>query len=89
MKNDQLARRVRALEAEVEALQKMFANTARNGKKKGDLNSWKATAGMFANDPWFEEVVRLGREYRESLRPGKKKTNGKKPMGKPVRRVGS
>jgi hypothetical protein len=25
--------------------------------------------GAFANDPDFEEAMRLGREYRESLRP--------------------
>ena len=30
---------------------------------------WREDAGRFANDPEFEEIVRLGREYRESLRP--------------------
>jgi hypothetical protein len=30
-------------------------------------------AGRFANDPIFDEMVRLGREYRESLRPGRGK----------------
>jgi hypothetical protein len=27
-------------------------------------------AGHFANDPAFDEIVRLGREYRQSLHPG-------------------
>ena len=28
---------------------------------------WREDAGRFANDPEFEEIVRLGREYRDSL----------------------
>ena len=35
--------------------------------------------GAFANDPDFEEAMRLGREYRESLRP--------KARRKPVRKT--
>ena len=31
----------------------------------GGSESW----GAFADDPEFEEAIRLGREYRESLRP--------------------
>ena len=51
---------------------------------------WRDDAGAFANDPGFEEMVRLGREYRESLRPGrrkkvkkgrKKRVKGKKDAG--------
>jgi hypothetical protein len=75
MNNDELTRRLRALEAEVEEIREQVAVSQRE-KKKGDLNSWRATAGMFAGDPWFEDVVRLGREYRESLRPGRKKADG-------------
>ena len=30
---------------------------------------WRTTSGRFANDPDFEEIVALGRAYRESLRP--------------------
>jgi hypothetical protein len=29
---------------------------------------WESTIGMSANDPGFDEMVRLGAEYRESLR---------------------
>jgi hypothetical protein len=30
---------------------------------------WKKIVGVYQNDPEFEEAMRLGREYRESLRP--------------------
>ena len=30
---------------------------------------WKKIVGVYKNDPEFEEAERLGREYRESLRP--------------------
>ena len=30
---------------------------------------WDKVFGVFANSEGFEEAVRLGREYRESLRP--------------------
>jgi hypothetical protein len=29
---------------------------------------WKRIVGVFSDDPEFEEAMRLGREYRESLR---------------------
>jgi hypothetical protein len=53
--------RVAALEAEVARL-----------KEKLDVDSrpWtEAIAGSFANEPAFDEAMRLGRKYRESLRP--------------------
>jgi hypothetical protein len=30
---------------------------------------WKRIVGVFQDDPEFEEAMRLGRAYRESLRP--------------------
>jgi hypothetical protein len=40
---------------------------------------WVTQAGIFENDPVFDEIVQLGREYRQSLRPnGKKLKRGKK-----------
>jgi hypothetical protein len=30
---------------------------------------WKQIVGVFMDDPEFDEAMRLGREYRESLRP--------------------
>lgn len=30
---------------------------------------WKKIVGVYKDDPEFDEAMRLGREYRESLRP--------------------
>lgn len=30
---------------------------------------WQQIMGRFADDPDYDEAMRLGREYRESLRP--------------------
>jgi hypothetical protein len=30
---------------------------------------WKTIVGVFKDDPEFDEAMRLGRAYRESLRP--------------------
>jgi hypothetical protein len=64
----QLAERLTALEKSVEELK---AQVARSTESRGRW--WRESAGWFANDPVFEEIVRLGSEYRESLRPGRKK----------------
>lgn len=41
-------------------------------KKKLDKNAntpwWETIYGTFANDPMYDEAMKLGREYRESLR---------------------
>lgn len=56
--------RVAALEATVEQLQRQLELVA------PDTNPWwEHIVGAFADDPAFEEAMRLGREYRESLRP--------------------
>jgi hypothetical protein len=61
--------RVAMLEAEVARLKR---------KLKIDSRPWtEKIAGIFANDPAFEEAMRLGREYRESLRPKSRKNTKK------------
>ena len=76
-----LEQRVALLEAEV-------------AKLKADLNTaageqypwWNAIAGSFADDPAFEEAMRLGREWRESFRPKparKKRSDGRSRHGSP------
>ena len=65
MNTMKLEKRVAALEAEVARLKQ---------KLEGNSKSWTdEITGIFANDPAFEEAMRLGREYRESLRPKAKK----------------
>ena len=56
-----LEERVATLEQEVEQLKKLLLRT----KPEKD---WRRTVGMSVNDPGYEEMVRLGREYRESQR---------------------
>jgi Protein of unknown function (DUF1192) len=64
MPSDELEQRVAALEAEVARLKEKLEGTS-----KPDPPWWEKIAGTFADDPAFEEAMRLGREYRESLRP--------------------
>jgi len=62
----QIEQRLAALEAEVARMKKQLAKAVPAG---GDwLNE---IFGAFENDPIYEDAMRLGREYRESLRPKK------------------
>ena len=58
--------RVAALERELAAI--------KNDRSKG--NWWDKIAGSFANDPMFEEAMRLGRKWRESQRPKRRPRRG-------------
>lgn len=61
--------RLAALEAEVARLKAKVEEHERPA-----LPWWKQIQGAFANEPAFEEAVRLGRKYRESLsKPPKKR----------------
>ena len=59
-----LEQRVATLEAELAKL-KAEVGTA-SGKQYA---WWKEIAGIFADDPAFEEAMRLGRKWRESFGP--------------------
>ena len=69
----ELEARLTALEKVVEQLRAQVAGTG-----KPERHWWHEDAGRFANDPVFDEIVRLGREYRESLHPDRKKRAKKK-----------
>jgi hypothetical protein len=70
MNTMKLKDRVAFLEAEVARLKERI---------EGNSKSWTdEIAGAFANDPAFEEAMRLGREYRESLRPKLRKAKKSK-----------
>lgn len=59
-----LKQRVEVLEKEVARLKEQL------GAADKPTDPWLDKVwGAFANDPAFEEAMRLGREYRESLRP--------------------
>jgi hypothetical protein len=64
--------RVAALEAEMARVKEQLEKSA------GSQGDWlDEIFGVFDNDPIYEEAMRLGREYRESLRPkqAKRKKN--------------
>ena len=75
----QLEQRVLTLEAEVGQLKAGPAQP-----NKADPKWVLAHAGRFKNDPGFDEIVRLGREYRDSLRSGRKKKPAAKRKSKPA-----
>jgi hypothetical protein len=69
MTNAQIAKRLTDLEKTVEELRAKVEAAS----PSADAPWWETQAGRFKNDPVFQEIVRLGREYRESLRPGHRK----------------
>jgi hypothetical protein len=68
MATSQLAKRVSALEAELAQLKEQLTP-----RPKPKVAWWHKLAGRFAGDQIYAEAMRLGREYRESLRPPAKK----------------
>jgi hypothetical protein len=68
----ELEARVAALEREVGQLREALPTAA------GQRHWWHDDAGRFENDPIFDDIVRLGKEYRDSLRPGQRKTVDKR-----------
>jgi hypothetical protein len=58
------------MEKRLAALEKSVAELKETSERQ---RWWREGAGRFANDPDFEEIVRLGRQYRDSLRPKKPK----------------
>jgi hypothetical protein len=71
----ELEKRVIALEKAVEQLRARMENgsIAPSEDPRQQRHWWHDDAGRFANDPVFDEIVRLGREYRESLHPDRRK----------------
>jgi hypothetical protein len=69
MNNKELESRIAALEQKVADLQK------RAGDSLG--NPWRKIIGHFKDDPIFDEIVRLGRVYRDSQ--DRKKSPKKSP----------
>ena len=55
------------LEQRVNDLERQVAELRDELKPLRPLGSVQATFGMFASDPDFEEIVRLGREYRNQV----------------------
>jgi hypothetical protein len=69
MKLAELEKRLVALEEVVGQLRAEVTQQARRRR-----HWWHEDAGRFADDPVFDEIVRLGREYRESLHPDRRQS---------------
>ncbi|HSI36861.1 MAG: hypothetical protein ACAI43_05610 [Phycisphaerae bacterium] len=69
MSTAQLERRLKALEDEMALLKRAVASGSGGSTKGG----WRAVVGAFANDPLYAKAMALGRKYRESLRPSRKR----------------
>ena len=79
MKTKGLESRVSELETKIAAMQQALDCLA--GKKNHPNPHgawWITTAGRFKDDPVFDEIVNLGREYRESLHPDRSKKKNTK-----------
>jgi hypothetical protein len=63
MTSARLEQRVAALEAAVAKLQRKLE------EREPSKPWWEQIAGTFANDPIYEHAMRLGQQYRQSLRP--------------------
>lgn len=63
MASGNLEQRVEELEQEVAFLRKRIAGLA------PEKPWWEQIAGTFADDPIYEEAMKLGSEYRRAQRP--------------------
>jgi hypothetical protein len=59
---EQLEERVALLEAEVDRLKRMIVNNS------APQPWWEKITGTFSENVEYDEAMKLGREYRESLR---------------------
>ncbi len=64
MSKTNLETRVTTLERQFSRFQKLIASCS-------EAKDWRSTFGLFADDPGFEEVVRLGRKIRRELNKDK------------------
>jgi hypothetical protein len=64
MASETIEERLSDLEKRVHKIEDKFGNAS-----NADPPWWRKIAGRFKNNPEFDEAMRLGKEYRESLRP--------------------
>ncbi len=64
MATSKLETRVTTLEAELARLKNKI-----EAFEKSSQPWWEQIAGTFADDPIYEEAMKLGRQYRKSQRP--------------------
>jgi hypothetical protein len=60
-----LADRVAELERDVQELkQALRERLTAEPRAKPDKDAWRKTIGIFKDDPFYDDMVRLGRNYR-------------------------
>lgn len=64
-RSSSLSQRVEHLEAEMERLKGQVASIPPADQRPW----WEQISGSFKNDPIYDAAMKLGREYRRSLRP--------------------
>ena len=65
MGNAGIEKRVAVLEKELASLKSKIEES------EAPKSWWERIAGTFQEDPVYEQAMRLGREYRQSLKPEK------------------
>jgi hypothetical protein len=65
------------VEARLATLEAEVANLKREINEQKEGAGWRKIVGTFANDPVYEKAMKYARQYRESLRPGKRKKRGR------------
>jgi hypothetical protein len=58
---------IQQLEERLSELERQVATLQHEARPLQPMASVQETFGMFANDTEFDEIVRLGREYREQV----------------------
>ena len=59
-----------SLKERVEQLEKKVATLLAEAGRSDQEKDWQSTFGMSENDPGFEEMIRLGSEYRKRAGEG-------------------
>lgn len=65
MATETLENRLHTLETRFDALQRQFEERFAQPPIR-EKRGWQAIVGTFADDPFYEEAMRLGREWREA-----------------------
>lgn len=67
MSNGTVEERLVTVESRLDTLQRLIEERLPQKPTK-EKRGWQAIVGTFADDPLYEEAMRLGREWRESQR---------------------
>jgi len=55
---------IEIIASRVQTLEQQNGSAAQRLRSQPRKKDWRRTVGMFADDPGFDDVIRLGREWR-------------------------